>query len=193
MHYSSCICSWTVSKWHLSHLCSFREYILAFLSWISWDFSEFAAVLSIYSSCSQCLCPGWDQIRTKCFVFFPFGGCCRSYRWETTAPVSLIFTRRVEKWTETSCLWAWRLQSKPTDSFIAVRAARQEEETTCGVFSEGGFNLVVSWSLEHGPAAAAAALNTAAAVTGRTATVWLMTRWSTPPGAWILIGQASYE
>lgn len=30
-----------------SHLCSFREYILAFFSWISWDFSELAALLSI--------------------------------------------------------------------------------------------------------------------------------------------------
>ena len=29
------------------HLCSFKEYILAFFSCISWDFSEFAALLSM--------------------------------------------------------------------------------------------------------------------------------------------------
>lgn len=38
---------------HVSHLCSFREYVFAFFSCISWDFSEFAALLSIYSTRSQ--------------------------------------------------------------------------------------------------------------------------------------------
>lgn len=57
--------------------------------------------------------------------------------------------------------------SEQTNKFLHCGAERQEEETTCG-FSEGGCNSVVSCSLEHG---AAAALNTAAAVTGQTATV----------------------
>lgn len=120
------------------HLCSFREYILAFFSCISCDVSEFAALLSIFrtriiismmmmiiTQPAVSLCPVWEETKKEVQVI-SFSSSFLFWRmlqelpggWESTSPFSLdVFTRRGEKSAETSSLWAERLQDR-TDKFL---------------------------------------------------------------------------